>query len=500
MTTATQEAYREAQAKVDELQSLLVDYEAAMDGSNIALAQLRVKLASFKADADSEKGKRTQEKIQAESENLKKRISDIGKIKVEILEAHSREAKYMTLWKKELAEEGLVEDNKRGLLDTSASAALSQGRSNMQGSSVQQVPLFSGVYGPEAEAWIKLVSRAKLQFGWTSSQTAQMVRGKLTGAAAYWADNQENHQKNSKGLLEWDSELDGADNFKEMLLKKFTVAVSATAATIAIDNLKQKQEESVDSFYERVRYAVSKLLFINQGAPNYVALFDNMIWVFFKSGLKPVYIERIFSADPESQPKTEDKLFEAAKSAERATYQQRNAARLLTRTVNALETPFTGVTGETEGGTGVHTTAPPSAQHCQDYLELRRELDAIYRGGRRGRGGRGGRGRGRGFGTRHLGTGANTTPIDYSTPSNLRGTGGAKRTPAAGDKCFNCNQMGHWAGQCPKPKNIRFKRQLRHYCMEFSGAAEEMAEMDEDNVDRGDEPLAALTYEDDVGN
>ena len=105
----------------------------------------------------------------------------------------------------------------------------------MQGSSVSAIPEYSGVFGSDAEAFVKLVDRAKDQYKWESRATALMVRSKLTGAARLFVDNQE--KELLPGIDNWDEDIAGGHNLRTQLLSKFTIPTSAVAETNAIEDL-----------------------------------------------------------------------------------------------------------------------------------------------------------------------------------------------------------------------------------------------------------------------
>ena len=124
------------------------------------------------------------------------------------------------------------------------------------------------------------------------------------------------------GLDEGDGPVPGGQNLRQMILGKFSMPTTAAAATSAVEELKQETQETVDSFYERTRFAVDKLLFsVAKTTPEekqmYQNLFQTQVYIFFKAGLLPNYRTKIFSAAGNQIPTTAVALLEAARNAER---------------------------------------------------------------------------------------------------------------------------------------------------------------------------------------
>ena len=190
-----------------------------------------------------------------------------------------------------------------------------------QGSQISQLPEFDGKFGPEAETWLKQVDRFKEQFNWSDQATANIARNKLVGKARLFVDNQE--KALILGLDRW-SYFDGhIKPLRTQMLEKYTLPTTAQAATIALQELKQHNDD-VDLFYERVRYACDKFMYaIPKGTEAekiaYREMFNQHLLVFFKAGLRPEYLKQIFSSTNQNQPKTAQELYEAAKNTERAS-------------------------------------------------------------------------------------------------------------------------------------------------------------------------------------
>ena len=331
------------------------------------------------------------------------------------------------------------------LLDATAASGgadlPAEGRT-VQGSQISSIPIFDGSPGTDGEAWIRLVDRAKDQFGWSSRQTAQTARNRLTGDARLFVDN--NEIEGLRGLDDWD---EGDENLRAMLVDKFGFTYSAATAAHALEDLKQSTGETVDQFYERVRLAVSKFLadMEKTGAhqATYANMFQRLTFTHFKGGIFGAYRQSIYTAPTERQPNTPRALLEAArvveleagKSKKDVVYKKVNE---VSKHTGPDEPRFSASAGaeKTEEDDKPAEEKPEGAV-AQELQELKKSVEALnkkvpnppQRGGR-GRGNwRGGRGRGRGGGRWQRG----------------RGRGGGGR-----GACNGCGAFDHWWRECPQ--------------------------------------------------
>ena len=312
-------------------------------------------------------------------------------------------------------------------------AGPSPSSSGVQGGQLAAITAFDGSPTVDAEQWIKMIDRFKTNFNWTTEQTAQTVRNKLTGEAALFVDNQE--EEGIEGTGVWDT--DGKKNLRTMLLKKFAPYLSAATASHAIDDLKQGGTESVGTFYERVRQAVTKFL---TGHPRktqpektaYSRTYGRLVFNFFKVGMYDQYRTRIFSGTEANHPKTHDDLMEAARGIELEAGKSKRDH--LPKKAAAIAKPGDEPESEAE--------ETPS-EESDVIADLTKRLEAIegrrnnWRGNRRGRGGGGQRGGGQRGGFRGRGRGQG---------NNRGGGGGANKR---NQNCILCQQPGHWVSDCP---------------------------------------------------
>ena len=424
-------------------ETAILQMEKDVTGIEINVQEMNKNLKAVHKNAKStEEEKSAAESAYAtEQEKLKVALADLAKLEVDVVRLRRRKRELMETIK---TEENLARRSDP-IYDVPAGGGTNE-RSQMQGSIISQLPEFNGSFGSDAESFIKLIDRTKDQFSWASKATAQMVRSKLTGAARMFVDNQEKEM--IPGIEDWDGVVPGGVNLRQMLLEKFALPVSAVAATNAIEDLKQENHETVDSFYERTRFAVDKLLFnvpkeTLEEKTNYRRLFGTQVFIFFKAGLLLIYRTKIFSAAQAQIPTDARSLLEAARNAEREANPTK-PKNLFPKAVHEIEIEKTSKEGDLSAD-GSQTSSISASVELED---LSRQLNAIQeqlkqRG--RGRGGfprrqfRGGRYRGfrggRGGGQQNQRGG--------------RGRGGFQRGKGRG-RCFICDDESHWADKCPK--------------------------------------------------
>ena len=440
---------------MDELEKLLGDLvaketevlqkEKDVTGIEINVAELNKNLKAVHKNAKATAEEKQEAELQyaREQEKLKVELASLATLEVEVVRMRRRKMQLLESIKTEEAR------NRTGDHVYDVPNRDGAGDGKMQGSIISQIPSFDGTFGSDAESFVKYIDRTKDQFSWQSRGTAQMVRSKLTGAARLFIDNQEKELIN--GIDEWDGAVPEGKNLREMLLEKFALPVSAVAATNAIEDLKQETNEAVDSFYERTRFAVDKLLFnVPKGTQdektNYRRLFGTQVFIFFKAGLLQTYRAKIFSAAQTQIPTDSLSLLEAARNAERET--STNKHRNITpKKLCEIEYGIKQEKEESQEQTEENESKPPSVSGAS-FQEISQQLDAIQ-AQLRGRGrGRSGRFRGRGYfnrGGRGQGRGGGR--------GNPRGGGRGGRgrgNPRGQGRCFICDEADHWADKCPK--------------------------------------------------
>ena len=204
------------------------------------------------------------------------------------------------------------------LLETSRLASAAVKPKAPQGSQIAHIPTFKGDFGPKAENWLRIIDRSQNQYSWTDLQTALIARSKLEEKAQLFVDNQEKEMV--KGINSWNDTTQDFEPLRVQLENTFTIPSSASAASTAIQDLKQGSD-SVQMFYEKCRYAVDKFLYripkeTEPEKENYKMNFQHNLWIFFRGGLSRKYTEIIFSAMNKNQPQTAEQLLKVARASE----------------------------------------------------------------------------------------------------------------------------------------------------------------------------------------
>lgn len=330
----------------------------------------------------------------------------------------------------------------------------------VQGSQIASIPSFDGAPGTDGEKWIRMIDRFKINFSWTSRQTAQTIRNKLTGEAALFVDNQDD--EGILGTDNWDDA--GQPNLREMLMNKFAITLSAATASHAIDDLTQGVQELVDPFYERVRYAVTKFLHgfnrTTRGEKDaYSRIYQRLVFNLFKTGLHTLYRQQIFSGPTVSQPKTAVNLLEAARNAELEAGKTKKVSVLSATSQEEEPTESPGPTAEPQRAAELSLESL-----TKEIVALRKAMPQRGRGRFRGR---------------------------------SRGRGGRPRGPIGGQGqgCFICGALDHWSRYCPQRDQAPrgrggFRPQMRN---QRGNRGWQMNEMYFDN---NQTPEVGATYED----
>lgn len=400
------------QAAIDSIKTINNDIAAAKTekmGVEIMVADLEAQIMTLEMDEDQRKMK--QDAYKVEVDKLKGLNDKMYNLEMKLLE--------------------VMEERKEAESQLAGTGITTTTSSSVQGGQISAIPSYDGTPGAEAEKWVRMIDRFKENFNWSSNQTAQTVRNKLTGEAALFVDNQDD-----EGIPHTDTWDEGDLNLRQMLLQKFGPTLSESTSSHAVDDLQQGANELVDPFYERVRYAVTQFLYGMKRANNfdraaYSRIYGRLVYNFFKAGIYSTYRQRIFNGAANTHPKTHGDLLTAARAVELEAGKSKKD--------NIKQVSETSVEGVDENQVVAEGTEEESKLSVE-FAAMKKEVEAIRvqwqnrrRGGRRG-GGRGFRGRGfRPFGGRGNGN------------WNAGGQGRGGRN----DGCHNCGEMGHWVRQCP---------------------------------------------------
>ena len=433
-------------AELSRAEKKLLDAERNFTGIEISVKDVKAKMQKINAATKStdEDKREIQQTYAEEHEKLKEAITIQEKYESEVVRLRRRKIELLKAIK--------TEEEQTRATGGPTYEVLTPRDANMQGSVISQIPEFSGTFGAEAESFIKLIDRTKDQYNWQSRPTAYMVRSKLTGAARMFIDNQEREML--PGLDEWDGIVTEGVNLRQMLLDKFALPITAAAATTAVEELKQEPQESVDSFYERTRFAVDKLLFsVAKNTPEekrmYQTLFQTQVYIFFKAGLLPSYRTKIFSAAQGQIPNTAVALLEAARNAEREVNAgKKNITPKMVCQVN-YGSPDVPEKEDHDKEITYSNTSISDADNSIEFETLKGQVAELQRQFRGGRGARRGYGRGRGGQGRGRGGFQRGRGFQRGGRGGRGGRGQGGR-PDLG--CFNCGRMGHWADTCPDPR------------------------------------------------
>lgn len=277
-------------------------------------------------------------------------------------------------------------------------AAAAAGVGNNQpvaGSQLSALNDYNGDPHKDIDVWLEQMDNFARQFQWNDANTAAAAKAKLTDKAAFWLASQ---RKMNRHYPAWNAGDAAADPTKLRLAlrKRFKPTVTAVEATAAIIGLKQKENEAVQEFYDRVCWAVDRKNYkiLDKTTEAYRDSRDSDVFAFFGAGLKEKIASIAMSGG--EPPDTHEALLERAVTIE-ITHEK-------SKGVFSVE-------GATGGEPEVQTE-----KEKDEIKELTKQVAALTK--MMNRGGRGGRGRGG------------------------RGRGG---------RCYRCQETGHFVRNCPQP-------------------------------------------------
>jgi hypothetical protein len=298
----------------------------------------------------------------------------------------------------------------------------------VQGSQLAAIESFKGDETGKIEQWVASIDRAQTQFNWNDVRTAAAAKSKLAELAAKWI-----WSKEQRGIIlnTWNDQnaavVAAGTNLRAALLKRFLPGALELQATAALKEVQQQlSTESINSYYDRVVIAVTKMHrgwpIAVKAADTYTQVFAMEVYNLFAAGMRADIREKILGGH--NPPATDEDILEAARTAEaemdKAAVKYTNVIEVtaqskesedspkslkeimdkVTTMVNALKLDNAGG-GKSGGNTG---DRPRACFRCNSTSHLIARCPQRSRGSfqlRRGwipRGrGFGGRGRGRGY-------------------------------------------------------------------------------------------------------
>ena len=278
-------------------------------------------------------------------------------------------------------------------------------QAQVQSNQLSGIELYNGDEGEHCRRFIDQVETARHMYGWNDDQTCAAALSKLTGGAYNWKTAEK-----TMGIeyTSWEGvpaaagppPIAAAPSLKRGLEVRFAQTKTTGTAVDAVANLKQRSNETVSAFYDRVRIAMDTKNFETTEADKqqdwYKRNLKRDIRLFLQAGLRPEYRERVLGV--QGAPTELDDIMEVIRTAEKE-YAMVNK--------NTMQIQATGLdTHQDEETKSVASGSTAAAT----------EETVVYNIAARGRGGGGQRGRG------------------------FRGRG----------NCFYCNTYGHWIRDCRK--------------------------------------------------
>ena len=188
----------------------------------------------------------------------------------------------------------------------------------VKGAQLQTIPLFNGEESVFAiKNFVVAVDRAILQFNWAPERVVPAAQSRLIDQAQTWVRGQTVLGYNWE---HWNDQAGppAVEGFKTALLKRFGKVITSALAVDAVQDLKQKEDESVSRFYDRVLIALDRKNYIFDDAAKqqegYLNALRHDLTTFFLGGLRSSLRNKVLGvANP---PNTPSAARDAAKAAE----------------------------------------------------------------------------------------------------------------------------------------------------------------------------------------
>lgn len=269
------------------------------------------------------------------------------------------------------------------------------------GSQISAVHAYDG--STDVDIYLLHADTMQASFAWDNAVIRTVVQNKLAGDAAIWYWN----------AIKFGEDLDSKAALWAALRSRFGAAFNEDEASKAIVNLKQKDSESVHTFFSRTIAAVDKLNHAYTPAQkkqaDYLALMHTHVFTFFSAGLRSdISALCMAGAKP---PRTAKDLLDAAVAIEiQQEKKKQNQPASFVAEVAAADTP-------------------KPAPAAQDEDELIKKIEALFnkRFSRQNNPNRGG------FRSNYRGRGRGGPPRSGYNPNVT---------------CYNCRRTGHMSYEC----------------------------------------------------
>ena len=298
----------------------------------------------------------------------------------------------------------------------------------------------------DIEIYISHINRNVAQFQWNNQQTAAVVKNKLTGTAAQWLRGQE--------LMGTD--LNTWEDLAVHLRGRFLAEYNELAASKAIRNLKQRDDEKVNDFFDRVLDAVDKKNHgyspLAKSKQTYKEHFMRDVFVFFSAGLKEDIRLRATGGTIITEA---DELLTAANNVEREMTENKIPKLPAIEVSSVEDEKKTDPKDPKEENPLTLEALGAQIDALQAQFKRKDEKGAQEKPGQNQEGRNNppfrGRGRGGGFRARNFGGRGRGFGFNRGGQGFRRQNGNGPRWMNFGMQvtCFACGNIGHYAFNCP---------------------------------------------------
>ena len=185
------------------------------------------------------------------------------------------------------------------------------------GGQISSLTPFEGKEGLEVLNFLEQVSRAQIQFNWSSETTANVAMSRMNGVAQDWLRGTKLMGVTFQGNTAW-------EDLSKAMKERFSPVITSATAVEAVKDLRQHADESVSMFYDRIVHSLDRK---NHGVPDatklqqaYQTQYKADIVTFFLGGLRENISKKVMAAaDPPTTPEDSLKRARAVEAAEGRT-------------------------------------------------------------------------------------------------------------------------------------------------------------------------------------